>query len=125
MDIRQLIEKAEQIKNKKNVKTTSRKLKIKRLEALGVEECFVEIEKPGITKMKLIEEKQDAIFSLAECIITPDLSNEELLKAYGVNNREALLKKIFTEEEIRDMVSVLGSMMTKIHTVEIVTDIKN
>ena len=58
-------------------------------------------------------------------MIMPDINNVELQKTFGVNNAEALVKKLFTEEEIQDMSSILGEMMISRNKAQVIDDIKN
>ena len=58
-------------------------------------------------------------------MITPNMKDTELQKAFGVNNAEALVKKLFTEEELQDMSSILGEMITTREKAQIIDDIKN
>ena len=58
-------------------------------------------------------------------MITPNMKDTELQKAFGVNNAEALVKKLFTEEELQDMSSILGEMMISRNKAQVIDDIKN
>ena len=55
----------------------------------------------------------------------PDISNKELQKAFKVNNKQALLKKMFTEDEIDEMNDILISLASTRTKTEIIDDIKN
>lgn len=124
MNIKNLIDNAEKIKNH-NEERTSIILSIPRFEKLGFDNTDVVITKPTLSSMIVAEEKQDRYFLLSESISNIDLGNKKLQKAFGVNNRLALLKKIFTEEELTEMLTQLGKLLTTQTKTKIVTDIKN
>ena len=50
---------------------------------------------------------------------------EQEIKAFKTNNKQALLKKMFTEDEIDEINDVLISLASKKTKIEIVDDIKN
>ena len=58
-------------------------------------------------------------------MINPDLSNKDVQKAFSVNNKEALLKKIFTEEELDDLIMHVGKLNMTQNKAVLVSDIKN
>ncbi|MCF2611751.1 hypothetical protein [Fusobacterium perfoetens] len=51
MNIKQLIENAERIKNKKDIKRTRKTVLIQRFKKMGLEEPFVILEKPTTIQM--------------------------------------------------------------------------
>ena len=71
------------------------------------------------------QEHNDNYYQLAECMINPDLNNKEFQKAFKVNNKSALLKKIFTEEELQDMLIHLGRITMTQSRAKLVADLKN
>ena len=99
MDIKNLIHNAEKIKNKQDIKRTQKKVLIKRFLELGIDEPYVIFEKPTTPQILAIQEHKKEIYAISECMITPNMKDAELQKAFGVNNAEALVKKLFTEEE--------------------------
>ena len=125
MNIKQLIENAERIKNKKDIKRTRKTVLIQRFKKMGLEDPFVILEKPTTIQMLGIQERRSESYGIAECMITPDLNDRELQKSFGVNNKEALLKKIFTEEELQDLSAIVGEMIVTKSQAQIVDDIKN
>lgn len=125
MDIKTLIDNAEKIKNKSNIKRTSVKIRIERFAELGFEDPTVVLEKPTSTTILAALEKQSKYYQLSECMINPDLSNEDIQKAFKVNNKEALLKKIFTEEELDDLIMHVGKLNMTQNKAVLVGDIKN
>lgn len=125
MDIKNLIHNAEKIKNKQDIKRTQKKVLIKRFLELGIDEPYVVFEKPTTAQILAIQEHKEDVYAIAECMITPDTNDIELQKAYGVNNAEALVRKLFTEEELQDMSSILGEMITTREKAQIIDDIKN
>lgn len=125
MELKQLIDNAEQIKNKDNIKKTRKVIKIKRFEQLGMDDPCVTLEKPGTTVLLLARKKESELYILSESMVSPDLGNKELQKAFGTKSREVLLKKIFTEEEIQDLMTYLGEMIEEKNTTRLEDDIKN
>lgn len=125
MNIKQLIDNAERIKNKKDIKRTRKTVLIQRFKKMGLEEPFVILEKPTTIQMLGIQERKSEAYGIAECMITPDLNDRELQKSFGVNNKEALLKKMFTEEELQDLSAIVGEMIVTKSQAQIVDDIKN
>ena len=125
MDIKNLIHNAERIKNKQDIKRTQKKVLIKRFLELGIEDPYVVFEKPTTAQILAIQEHKKEIYAISECMITPNMKDTELQKAFGVNNAEALVKKLFTEEELQDMSSILGEMITTREKAQIIDDIKN
>ncbi|MCD7980595.1 MAG: hypothetical protein LUF31_08465 [Fusobacterium sp.] len=125
MELKQLIDNAEQIKNKDNIKKTRKVIKIKRFEQLGMEDPCVMLEKPATTVLLLARKKESELYILSESMISPDLGNKELQKAFGTKSREVLLKKIFTEEELQDLMTYLGEMIEEKNTARLEDDIKN
>lgn len=125
MKIENLIHNAEKIKNKQDVKRTQKKVLIKRFLELGIDEPYVIFEKPTTPQILAIQEHKKEIYAISECMITPNMKDTELQKAFGVNNAEALVKKLFTEEELQDMSSILGEMITTREKAQIIDDIKN
>ena len=125
MKIENLISNAEKIKNRQNIKRTQKKVLIKRFEELEIEEPYVIFEKPTTTQLLAIQQHKDDIYGIAECMVTPNVKDREFQKAFGVNNAEALVKKLFTDEEIQDMSSILGEMIITKSQAQIVDDIKN
>ena len=125
MNIKQLIDNAERIKNKKDIKRTRKTVLIQRFKKMGLDEPFVILEKPTTIQMLAIQERKSEAFGIAECIISPNLNDIELQKSYGVNNKEALLRKIFTEEELQDLSAIVGEMIVTKSQAQIVDDIKN
>ena len=118
MDIKTLIDNAEKIKDKGNIKRTSITIKIPRFEELGFQEPFVILEKPNSSILLAMTERTDKFYLLSEAMINPDLSNKDVQKAFNVNNKLALLKKIFTEEELDDLLQHVDRAV-------LVSDIKN
>ena len=100
MDIKQLIENAEGLKDKKETRTKVI-LEIDRFKELGFEDCRVTLQKPTTSMLIAAQEHNDNYYQLSNCMINPDLHDKELQKAFKVNNASALLKKIFTEEELQ------------------------
>lgn len=125
MKIENLISNAERIKNKKDIKRTQKKVMIKRFAELGIEEPYVVLEKPTTPQLLAIQERKSETYGIAECIVTPNVHDSELQKAFGVNNAEALVKKLFTDEELQDLSSILGEMIIFKNQAQIVDDIKN
>lgn len=125
MELKQLIDKAEDIA-KKESKRESKTIKIKRFEKLGIENPFVVIEKPTLTTIISSRERAgNNLYALSESMKYPDISNKELQKAFKVNNKQALLKKMFTEDEIDEMNDILISLASTRTKTEIIDDIKN
>lgn len=124
MDIKKLIEHAEELKNKKETRTKIT-LEIPRFKELGFEDYTVTLQKPTTTILLSAQEHNDKYYQLCECMLTPDLSNIEVQKAFKANNKSSLLKKIFTEEEIEDMIMHLGRMTMTQTKARLVADIKN
>ena len=125
MDIKTLIHNAEKIKNRENLKRTQKKVLIKRFLELEIDDPYVVFEKPTTAQILAIQEHKEDVYAIAECMITPNTNDIELQKAYGVNNAEALVRKLFTEEELQDMSSILGEMITTREKAQIIDDIKN
>lgn len=125
MDIKTLIDNAEKIKDKGKIKRTSLTIKIKRFEELGFEDPTVVLEKPTSATILAALEKQSKYYQLSECMINPDLSNKDVQEAFKVNNKEALLKKIFTEEELDDLIMHVGKLNMTQNKAVLVSDIKN
>lgn len=125
MKIENLIHNAERIKNKQDIKRTQKKVLIKRFEELQIDEPYVVFEKPTTAQILAIQDHKKDIYAISECIIIPNIKDMELQKAFGVNNAEALVKKLFTDEEIQDMSSILGEMITTREKAQIIDDIKN
>lgn len=124
MDIKQLIENAEELKDKKETRTKVI-LEIPRFKELGFEDCRVTLQKPTTAMIITAQEHNDNYYQLAECMINPDLNNKEFQKAFKVNNKSALLKKIFTEEELQDMLIHLGRITMTQSRAKLVADLKN
>lgn len=124
MELQELIRNADRVKNKDNIKKTSKKLLIPRFKELGFKDPYVVIEKPTIDILALSLEKQEKYFQLSECMVNPNLADTDVQKAFKVNNKVALLKKIFTEEELGDLVLHLGKL-TSHQSKAIEVDIKN
>lgn len=124
MDIKQLIENAEELKDKKETRTKVI-LEIPRFKELGFEDCRVTLQKPTTAMIISAQEHNDNYYQLAECMINPDLNNKEFQKAFKVNNKSALLKKIFTEEELQDMLIHLGRITMTQSRAKLVADLKN
>ena len=125
MKIEALMHNAEKIKNRDNIKRTQKKVLIKRFLEFGIEEPYVIFEKPTTAQILAIQEHKKDTYAIAACMVTPNIHDIELQKAFGVNNTEALVKKLFTEEEIQDMSSILGEMITTREKAQIIDDIKN
>lgn len=125
MDIKTLIDNAEKIKDKSKIKRTSVTVKIQRFEDLNFEDPIVTLEKPNTTSILATSEKKEKYYLLSESMINPDLSNVEIQKAFNVNNKIALLKKIFTEEELDDLLMHLGKLNMSQNKAILVEDIKN
>lgn len=125
MKIEALIHNAEKIKNRENLKRTQKKVLIKRFLELEIDDPYVVFEKPTTAQILAIQEHKEDVYAIAECMITPNTNDIELQKAYGVNNAEALVRKLFTEEELQDMSSILGEMITTREKAQIIDDIKN
>ncbi|MGL6114411.1 MAG: phage tail assembly chaperone [Cetobacterium sp.] len=125
--IENLIANASKIEaSKQGIKRTTKSVIIKRLEKLGIGEII--IEKPSTNILIGAKERQgmDASFyTLTQSMVSPDLGNLDLQKAFKVNNKVALLKKIFTNEEIEDLIYVVGSMVMEQNTIKPVLEIKN
>lgn len=125
-NLKKLIDNAQKIQESrgKAIRTT-KTVTIKRLKALGCGEVIVE--KPFTTTLIAANERKgDSLYTLSESIVSPPLGDAALQKAYGVNNKRALLKKMFTEEEIGDLLAVCGSLINSANTIENkVVDIKN
>ncbi|MFR4478230.1 MAG: phage tail assembly chaperone [Fusobacterium sp.] len=124
MDIKQLIENAEELKNKKETRTKII-IEIPRFKELGFEDCRVTLQKPTTAMIISAQEHSDNYYQLAECMVNPDLNNKEFQKAFKVNNKSALLKKIFTEEELQDMLIHLGRITMTQSRAKLVADLKN
>ena len=124
MDIKQLIENAEGLKDKKETRTKVI-LEIDRFKELGFEDCRVTLQKPTTSMLIAAQEHNDNYYQLSNCMINPDLHDKELQKAFKVNNASALLKKIFTEEELEDMLMHLGRMTMTQSRAKLVADLKN
>lgn len=125
MDIKTLIDNAEKIKDKSKIKRTFVTVKIQRFEDLKFEDPVVILEKPNTTSILAAPEKKEKYYLLSESMKSPDLSNVEIQKAFNVNNRIALLKKIFTEEELDDLIMHLGKLNMSQNKAILVEDIKN
>lgn len=125
MNIENLIHNAEKIKNRQNIKRTQKKVFIKRFAELELNEPYVIFEKPTTAQILAIQEHKKDTYAIAECMVVPNIHDVELQKAFGVNNSEALIKKLFTEEEIQDMSSILGEMITTREKAQVIDDIKN
>lgn len=125
MDIKTLIDNAEKIKDKSKIKRTSVTVKIQRFEDLNFEDPIVTLEKPNTTSILATSEKKEKYYLLSESMKNPDLSNVEIQKAFNVNNKIALLKKIFTEEELDDLLMHLGKLNMSQNKAILVEDIKN
>lgn len=125
-NLKKLIDNAQKIQETRGKALRSKRtVTVKRLKALG---CGgVTIEKPFTTTLLAAQERKgDSLYTLSESITYPPLGDVELQKAYGVNNKKALLKKIFTEEEIGDLLAVCGNLINSSNTIENkVADIKN
>lgn len=124
MDIKKLIEQAEELKNKKETRTKIT-LEIPRFKELGFGDYTVVLQKPTTTIILSAQEHEDKYYQLCECMITPDLSNKDVQKAFKVNNKSSLLRKVFTEEEIEDMIMHLGRLTITQTKARLVADIKN
>ncbi|WP_278572569.1 hypothetical protein [Fusobacterium ulcerans] len=124
MEIKALIDKAEILKNKKEDRTNI-KIEIYRFKKLGFNDPYVILERPTLTTVIAAQEHKSEYYQLCESMKTPDLSNKDLLKAFNVNNKTALLKKIFTDEEIQEMVLHLGKIVLETRKTKIIADIKN
>ncbi|MGL4865131.1 MAG: phage tail assembly chaperone [Cetobacterium sp.] len=125
-NLKKLIDNAQKIQETRGKAIRSKRtVIIKRLEVLGCGE--VTIEKPLTTTLiAASERKGDNLYTLTESITYPPLGDVALQKAYGVNNKKALLKKMFTEEEIGDLLGVCGNLINANNTIENkVADIKN
>lgn len=125
MKIEALMHNAEKIKNRDNIKRTQKKVLIKRFLEFGIEEPYVIFEKPTTAQVLAIQEHKKDVYAISQCMIMPDINNVELQKTFGVNNAEVLVKKLFTEEEIQDMSSILGEMMISRNKAQVIDDIKN
>lgn len=125
MKIETLISNAEKIKNKSDIKRTQKKVMIKRLADLEIDEPYVILEKPTTPQLLAIQERKTDTYGIAECMVEPNVQDKELQKAFKVNNAEALVKKLFTEEELQDLSSILGEMIITKNQTQIVDDIKN
>ena len=125
-NLKKLIDNAQKIQETrvKAVRST-RSVVVKRLEEIGCGE--VTIEKPLVTVLIAASQRGgDSLYTLSESMISPALDDKDLQKAYGVNNKRALLKKIFTEEELGDLIEVLGNLINTTATIDKkVADIKN
>lgn len=122
-NLKKLIDNAEKISDKKAVVRTQRAYEIKRLSELGIEPFI--IEKPKTTTLITARQKDgDSYYTIAESIVSPDLSNKDLQAAFKVNNKVALLKKMLTPEELDDLIMVAGELIQVKNTVK-VADIKN
>lgn len=125
MKIENLIHNAEKIKNRENLKRTQKKVLIKRFLELGIEDPYIVFEKPTTAQILAIQDHKKEIYAISECMITPNVKDTELQKAFGVNNAEALVKKLFTEEELQDLSSILGEMIVARNKAQVIDDIKN
>lgn len=125
MDIKTLIDNAQKIKDRSNVKRTSVNVKIERFADLGFEDPIVILEKPTSTTILAALESKEKYYQLAECVKNIDLGNKDLQKTFKVNNKIALLKKIFTEEELDDLVQHIGRLNLVQNKAVLVSDIKN
>lgn len=125
-NLKKLIDNAQRVQETraKAIRST-RTVVVKRLKEIGCGE--VTIEKPLVTVLIGANQRGgDSLYTLSESMTFPDLNNKELQQAYGVNNKRALLKKIFTEEELGDLIEVLGNLINTNATLEKkVADIKN
>lgn len=125
MKIENLISNAERIKNKTDIKRTQVKVLIKRFADLGIEDPYIILEKPTTSTLISASERKSEVYTLSESMVSPNIRDKELMSAYAVNNSEALIKKMFTDEEIQDMTAILGEMITQKNRAQIVNDIKN
>lgn len=125
-NLKKLIDNAQKIQEsrKKAIRST-RAVEVKRLKELGCGDII--IEKPLITVLIGASQRGgDSLYTLSESIVQPPLGDKELQKAYNVNNKKALLKQIFTEEELGDLTEVLGNLINTTATIDKkVADIKN
>lgn len=119
-DIAQLIKKAAEVEaTKKGAKRSEKSVIINRLEELGIGE--IKLEKPSIAILNAARDRKGeeaSLYTLSQAIISPDLGNKELQNAFKVNNKIALIKKIFTSEEIQDLVVVIGTLITEQETLK-------
>lgn len=125
MKIENLIHNAERIKNRQDIKRTQKKVLIKRFLELGIEDPYIVFEKPTTAQILAIQDHKKEVYAISECMITPNVKDTELQKAFGVNNAEALVKKLFTEEELQDLSSILGEMIVARDKAQVIDDIKN
>lgn len=125
MKIENLIHNAEKIKNRQDIKRTQKKVLIKRFLELGIEDPYIVFEKPTTAQILAIQDHKKEVYAISECMIIPNVKDIELQKAFGVNNAEALIKKLFTEEELQDLSSILGEMIVVRDKAQIIDDIKN
>ena len=76
-----------------------------------------------------MERNQDSSYLLGECIIEPNMADENLMRAYNANSKKSLVEKIFTTEEITDMDVIFGQIIKDNKSVSLVDkmadDIKN
>lgn len=125
-NLKKLIDNAQKIQETRVAAVRSkRSVVVKRLKELGCGEVI--IEKPLVTVLIGASQRGgDSLYTLSESMIFPVLDDKDLQKAYGVNNKKALLKKIFTEEELGDLIEVLGNLINTNATLDKkVADIKN
>lgn len=124
MDIQDLIKNAEEIK-KKEEKRSGLKILIQRFKDMGFEDPYVILEKSTTMQLMAAYDKKEDKYLLAEAMVSPDLSNQALQKAYKVNNKIALLNKIFTTEEIDDLISHLGKLNMTYTKTKVIENLKN
>lgn len=125
-NLKKLIDNAQKVQETKKAAVRSKSIvEIKRLSEIGCGEVI--IEKPFTTTLIAANQRKgDSLYTLSESIIYPPLDDKELQKAYGVNNKIALLKQMFTEEELGDLLGVCGSLINSANTIkQKVVDIKN
>lgn len=82
------------------------------------------IGKKGRIEEKISEGKY-LILQAAESIVYPDLEDAALQKSYGVMGREALVKAMFTADEISEIGAVLATSEDNKTTADLVEDAKN
>lgn len=124
--IKNLIDNAEKIREQVKDDGKSKKvIKIARFEELGFDDCNVILEKPSTATILAAGEKNNEFYILSEIMIEPNLADKELQKAFGVNNKIALLKKIFTTEELTDLVMHVGELVQAKNKARLVDDLKN
>lgn len=122
-----LIRKAEEIQNKQKDKLFE--IKIDRFEKMGIQSC-IKVKRPDSALLtSFMERNQDSAYLLGECIIEPNMADENLMRAYNANSKKALVEKIFTNEEITDMDVIFGQIIKDNKSVSLVDkmadDIKN